>query len=143
MYPKFPKPIRKKKTKNNIVRKVKDFINYDIPEKVLQLQCEEYLDLLGIKAIRLPDALFRCLYGQGNSVKKRDAARISKYLKGQPDLTILLSNGNFICVELKRKGGQLSQGQKKWSSGYISEFYHVIDDFDDFKKLVDKYRFTE
>ena len=97
-------------------------------EATLQRQCEELLDWMKIKYIRIPDSLWR------NKAPIYTKKLMSKYLKGLPDLTILFNNGTYLCVELKTKVGTLTQGQKNFAK-YIDEL-HEIRSFDDFEKLI-------
>lgn len=85
-----------------------------IPEAVIQKQVESYLRLKRIPYLRIPDAVYRSIKTMG----KRGAIEASSSLKGLPDLMIfkVLSDGSTACLplELKAKGGRLSEAQKEW-----------------------------
>ncbi|MFH1998567.1 MAG: hypothetical protein ABIK28_02750 [Planctomycetota bacterium] len=102
----------------------------------MQVLCEEYLDVRGVKYIRVPDQVYRQAFGFGSCASMRVRGQISSYLLGLPDLTILFPSRRYWCVELKRPGGKLRQGQKIWSYGMKN--YVVIDNFNDFISLVSK-----
>lgn len=85
-----------------------------IPEAVIQKQVESYLRLKRIPYLRIPDAVYRSIKTMG----KRGAIEASSSLKGLPDLMIfkVLPDGSTACLplELKAKGGKLSEAQKEW-----------------------------
>lgn len=85
-----------------------------IPEVVIQKQVESYLRLKRIPYLRIPDAVYRSIKTMG----KRGAIEASSSLKGLPDLMIfkVLPDGSTACLplELKAKGGKLSEAQKEW-----------------------------
>ena len=95
----------------------------DIPESTLQEQCESYLDNLQIRHIHIPQAAYRNRRSNG-------------LLSGIPDLIILFKSGRFLLVELKTKTGE-RESQRKWSID-LREHYHVLNNFNDFKLIVDK-----
>lgn len=85
-----------------------------IPEAVIQKQVESYLRLKRIPYFRVPDSVYRNIKSMG----KRGAIEASSSLKGLPDLMIfkVLPDGSTACLplELKAKGGKLSEAQKEW-----------------------------
>jgi len=98
-------------------------------EAALQRQCEELLDWMKLKYIRIPDVVWR------NNAAPYVKKLMSRYLKGLPDLTILFSDNTFLCVELKTKSGVMTQGQKNFAK-YIP--VTIIRSFDDFENLIKK-----
>lgn len=106
----------------------------DAPESILQEQCEQYLELRGLTFIRLPDALYRAVFG--NSVIPPHIKRlISACIKGVPDLTILFPDGTYLAIELKSRSGKQTPGQKQFSRN-IRDHYHICRDFESFQKLI-------
>ena len=60
--------------------------------------------------------------------------------KGLPDDSFMTPDGrHIILVEFKRPdgGGRVSDAQKLWQQS--SELVHIIDNFDDFVKLLDRF----
>ncbi len=100
-------------------------------EKVLQKQCENYLKLLGIKYLHIPDSLLRWVKGYAPIWI---VTIVSRNFKGFPDLAIFQEDKSLL-VELKTAKGTLSAGQKRWAKGVN---VHVLRDFESFKALVDK-----
>lgn len=84
------------------------------PEAVIQKQVESYLRLKRIPYLRIPDAVYRSIKTMG----KRGASQTASAVSGFPDLTIfkVLADGSTACLplELKAKGGRLSEAQKEW-----------------------------
>ena len=76
-----------------------------------QRQCEQYLRVRKIDYIRIPDWIYR-LVTSNPKLRKW----ISQYFKGLPDLMIFRQWSSpynlALFVELKKKGGQLGQGQE-------------------------------
>jgi hypothetical protein len=116
---------------------VSEFKKYTESEAALQRQCEEYLDLLRVTYLRFPDWLYRL--GKNEPKYSRE---ISRRFKGWPDLILfrpaeLYPGRNVaVCVELKKKGGKLSGGQKA-----IGRRLNVIVlySFESFKQTVDAF----
>jgi hypothetical protein len=108
-----------------------------INEKELQSQCENYLQYLDITFIRIPDSVYRAIFSHQTAVKPYIRALISKAIKGVPDLT-LLHKGRFLCVELKVGKNKMTLGQKQWARNILT-WYEVVDNFEDFKKIVDDF----
>ena len=129
--PAFPKPGKRVK-KTARVKKPK------IPEKEIQAQVEAYLRTLGIKPIRMPDALYRSIYAN-RSVSMHVKSQIASHIAGLPDLIIPLitEKGTLILpLELKAVGGKLGPKQIKWQKhlGTVTaysteEAIKLIDDF--------------
>jgi len=108
-------------------------------ESDLQKACEKYLDMVGLAYIRIPDSLYRSVFGTSVMpvhIKKQ----ISGCIKGAPDLTILFKNSKYVCVELKTNIGKLSIGQKRFRNGVTVENYYVIRDVQDFVNLIKEKR---
>ena len=85
-------------------------------EKEIQAAVERYLDLRGLYFIRIPDALYRWVFGAGASIPVWVRGLISSYMKGQPDLIILKPMGNgrgcfALPLELKSESGEMSDEQ--------------------------------
>jgi len=106
----------------------------DIPESALQEQCEQYLKILRIPFIRIPDSIYRLI--NSGKIPINVKLKISQYLKGLPDLTILFKN-KYLCVELKSKKGKQTQGQKNFQKT-VGDNYYLVRSFDAFRSLVDE-----
>lgn len=119
----FPKTPRKRRPRRPKLGKS--------PESALQQLAEEYLQVKGIRYIRIPDGIYEHMTTCPR-VRMDQRGALSQYMAGQPDLIILLDDGRYICLELKRKGGRLHLSQRQWQSGYIKKFYKVIDTIEDF-----------
>jgi hypothetical protein len=104
-------PFSKAKATRRYFMEVDEFKATTDTEDALQRQCEQYLRARKIDYIRIPDWIYRLVI---NSPKLRKW--VSQYFKGLPDLMIFRlwsSPYNLaLFVELKKKGGQLSQGQE-------------------------------
>ncbi len=112
-----------------------------VKESTIQSQLEHYLELKGIEYIRFPDSLYRYIFANpATSAKTR--SQCSAYMKGVPDLIILVKHGKYnMCLlcEVKAKDGTLSQGQKNYAkrlnveTGYgFEECKAIIDNFIEF-----------
>jgi len=129
--PAFPKPGKRVK-KTARAKKPK------IPEKEIQAQVEAYLRTLGIKPIRMPDALYRSIYAN-RSVSMHVKAQIANHIAGLPDLIIPLitENGTLILpLELKAIGGKLGPKQVKWQRELNTV---VAYSFEEAKILIDNF----
>jgi hypothetical protein len=109
----FPKPDRKKTARDRATRENKTPL-----ESSLQIQTEEFLESLGVLYVRIPDSVLSCVAFSQMWTAKND---VSLYMKGQPDLLLIIpreAGFNFLlALELKREvGGNVSNGQKKWHS---------------------------
>ena len=129
---------KKKQLQNNVIDK-KEFKALTCKESDLQNLCEEYLDWMHVRYIRIPDILYNIIFNPLSDVYKLlpDWIRkiIAKYIKGLPDLTILFPDGRYWCVELKIKKGRMSQGQKTFAK-YVP--ITIKRSFEDFKKELDE-----
>ncbi|MCD6106803.1 MAG: VRR-NUC domain-containing protein, partial [Caldisericaceae bacterium] len=113
---KFPKKSYTKKRKK---------ASNKTPESALQKFCEDYLELNGIAYIRIPDHVYSFIFSSSIIpvwIKKLVAA----YLAGLPDLTILLKDGRYICVELKSQTGKLRGNQKRFRNMVGSDNFFVV-----------------
>ena len=129
--PAFPKPGKRVK-KAARVKKPK------IPEKEIQAQVESYLRVLGIKPIRMPDALYRSIYAN-RSVSMHVKSQIANHIAGLPDLIIPLvtEKGTLILpLELKAIGGKLGPKQIKWQKELNTV---VAYSFEEAKTLIDDF----
>lgn len=123
----IPKEVRKKLKKKST-----------IPEAVIQRQVDEYLALLGVRPIRIPDSLYRSIYAQ-KSVPIHVKANIAKHIAGLPDLLIprLTDKGLMILpLELKTESGKLGPKQVKWQQTLGTKVAHS---FDEAKELIDEF----
>lgn len=88
-------------------------------EASIQSKVENYCTVQGLKFIRIPDTAYSVLFGTPG-IPAHVKALLSNYLKGVPDITILKpyeSHNKALLMEIKRKGGKVSQGQKNWHKG--------------------------
>jgi len=107
-----------------------------VPESTIQRQVDAYLELLGVRAIRIPDSLYRAVYAQ-RSVPVHVKANIAKYIAGLPDLLIprLTDKGLImLALELKSEKGKLSPKQVKWQKHLGTVVAHS---FEEAKTLID------
>lgn len=109
----------------------------NMPERDLQIVCEEYLEMLNIRYIRVPDFIYKHVFGSYN-VKPYLKAMVSKYIKGQPDLTVLFRDGKYCCVELKT-GHNQTTGQKQFERSVGSGNYHICRSIEEFTVLINGY----
>lgn len=108
-------------------------------EDELQDKCESYLNLRGIRYIRIPNAVYSIIFGIGNALHIGLKRMLAQALGGIPDLVILAPLSRFnacLLVELKTKKGKVRQSQRNWAKGLNVE---VIREFEDFKKLVEEW----
>lgn len=101
----------------------------------LQAACVRYIR----NELKLPLGTFFSIPNEG----KRDPRFASRLLAqglvaGMPDL-VLLANRKAVFFELKAKGGKLSKRQEYVIENLRTAGYevHVIDEFDEFQKIVD------
>lgn len=116
-----PKKGTRQKAKEDVDRRSKG-----LKESVIQSQCENLLDSLGIVYLRIPDAIGRWVFGAGTKVPVHIRTLISSFVKGQPDLTILCKTGKYYCVELKTVTGKMSQGQKTFEKRVGIENFYLL-----------------
>ena len=120
------------KRKERVKKEFKDFKG---SERELNDMCEDYLEAWGLTYIRVPDAVYKSIFGfAGESIPVFIKKMISSFIKGIPDFTVLLSNGKYICIELKVGKNDMSQGQKKFAEKVR---VHVVRSFSEFKKIID------
>jgi hypothetical protein len=116
-------------------------------EDQLLQKCEEWLGWERIEYTRIPDSLFRFLFGDKLSyylsrntllynLLQGVRKQISKYLLGFPDIVIFSMDGRYLACELKTKTGKVRQGQKNKAKKMK---IHVIRDFQDFRVLVNNF----
>jgi len=131
--PAFPKPAKKAK-KRQAAKKV------TMKECDLQAMAEEYLDVMHVAYIRIPDSLYAAIYN--TSINARTKGFISGYLKGLPDLTIFHPTRKIgpypavLPLEIKTEAGKLSKSQVDWQDKINTivtkgwdETKQAIDDF--------------
>lgn len=88
-------------------------------EETIQKKAENYCTVKGLRFIRIPDTAYSVLFGTPG-VKPHVKALLSSYLKGIPDMTPLKPYKKYnlaLLLEIKKKGGKLSQGQKNFHKG--------------------------
>lgn len=124
--------VPKKKTENSKLAKT-------VSEKTIQKQVESFLNSLGIVFIRIPDGIYRTAKN-GSWYNKGEQMQSLKAIKGVPDITILLHDGRYICVELKKNGGKQSLGQKQFERSVGSDNYYLCYSVEDVKQLLIKYK---
>jgi len=109
-----------------------------IPEDVIQGEVDAYLKELGVKAIRMPNALFIGIYAI-DGIPQWIKTLVSNYLAGLPDLIIPLitEKGTLIlALELKAIDGVIGPKQRKWEKVLNTKYAYsteeaktLIDDF--------------
>lgn len=109
-----------------------------VPESVIEEQVEELLDNLGLKYIRIPDSVYGAIFGSPK-IPIWIKTLASSFLKGLPDITVLLKDGRYICIELKTSAGKLSQGQKTFAKAVGEKNYHVKRSADEVVELLKEY----
>jgi len=112
------------------------------PEEDIQALAEEYLDARNVSFFRIPDEAFKAIHS-GTSLRLWDKAKISKYLKGFPDLTIFHPTKVYknkypvvLPLELKTEIGTLSPSQESWK-GRIGTI--VARGWNEVKKEIDEF----
>ena len=124
----------------------KEFREWNDTEGSLQTACEEYLDFFpNIAVVRIPNQAYRAIFANAG-VSQNIKGMISKWLKGVPDLILIKPSAVIgeteymdnvcLCIELKVKGGKLTQGQKSFAKQA-----NVIEcrSFEHFKVLIDEF----
>lgn len=104
-------------------------------EENLQVQCEALLRMLNIAYIRIPNAVY-CRFFANNKKYNWTNKNVSTNISGLPDLTILLRDGNYICVELKSKTGRLRDSQKVFRDAVGIENFFVCRTFEEFQEVL-------
>ena len=133
-----PKKGLQKQTSDDLDRRGAGF-----KESEIQKQCEDYLNIEQIRFIRIPDALYKYVFSAQSRLPAYMKALISSFIKGVPDITILLKNGRFLCCELKTTTGKLSQGQKNFQRSVGESNYFIIRSVEALVELVKKTNIVE
>lgn len=110
-----------------------------LKEAQIQKQCESLLDTMRLAYIRIPDKLYSTIYSPYSKIPPQTKAFISTFIKGIPDITILLRDGRFICCELKTTTGKLSQGQKNFCKLVGEDNYHIVRSVEGLQELLKRY----
>lgn len=103
-----------------------------LPERQLQALAEALLDRLGVRYIRVPDALLSYLARAPDAWVR---VFVSSYLAGIPDLNCLrpipgTPYNLSLNVELKTERGKRRQSQTKWAEGLNVPLAVGWDDFE-------------
>jgi hypothetical protein len=110
-----------------------EFRNMKETEETLQSQCEDFLQYYpDVRSIRVPDVFWKIIYGLGNSFLQ---SITGKAFGGIPDLILIRKSGDYnscLAVELKVKGRELRQNQRKWANNLN---VYRVEHFEDFEKL--------
>lgn len=129
---------KRKQLQNNIYG-ISDFKKEYNKEIDLQRQCEQYLQLVKVPFIRIPDQVYKSIFGNTHTPPYLKRL-VSQFLKGLPDLIVMKKQDDkhclAICIELKTSKGKLSQGQKNFAKELP---LIVIRNFDDFVKLIEEF----
>ena len=103
---------------------VQEFREYIEDEASLQRQAEAYLRIKGLFFIRIPDGIYKVVFGQ-SKLSARVKEFLASFVKGIPDLTILIRDGEkhnrALCLELKTKKGKLTHHQR-----HVAERINVV-----------------
>lgn len=134
---------KKKQLKKTITKDEFKAIYHD--EASLQRQAESYLDHLYLEYYRVPDGVYKLLFGGKDGkyfieIPEHIRSLFSSFFKGVPDLTIF-KNSDFpecraLRIEFKTKTGKQTQSQKKRAA---KAHVVVVRSFDHFKQLVDDF----
>ena len=122
----------------SVKKKLKGSKKAKTPEKEIQRAVENYLTVLGITPIRIPDSLYRSIYAN-RSISLHIKADIARSISGLPDLMIpkLTDKGLMILpLELKTSVGKLGPKQIKWQRHLGTV---VARSFEDAKILIDNF----
>ena len=120
-------------------RRRKSSLRSNYPESAIQAACESYLDMLGITYIRIPDAVYKAVFGSRN-VSPQFKRLISSFLKGLPDFTILFSDGHYLCVELKTETGKQSMAQLLFERKVGRDNYVICRSIEKFISIINERR---
>ena len=120
------------------VQKEHHKLSTKVPEKAIQKAVEELLNILHLQYIRIPDGIYRTAKN-GNWYNRGEQAKALKAVKGVPDITILLTDGRYICIELKKNGGKQSLGQKQFERSIGADNYHICYSVEDVKNVLITY----
>lgn len=129
----------KSKQTGNKTMDASEYRASQIKESDLQRLCEEYLELKRIAYIRVPDAIYKAIFGT-SSIKPHVKRLISSFIKGLPDLTLLKPiDDKYVVgrhVELKTAKGKQSQGQKTFATKLPVK---IVRSFEEFQKVVKEF----
>lgn len=103
-------------------------------ERMLEHQVEKYLELKGLRYIRVPDSLWATL-NTTKTTQKLLLFTLARYLAGMPDL-VILKGERVLCLELKAKKGALSPNQKRWAEDVRVQ---IVRDFESARLLIDAF----
>jgi hypothetical protein len=129
-----PKAGLKKKHREETDRRGKG-----LKECEIQKGCEDLLNNLQLQYIRIPDSLYSYIFSPASKMPVHLKKLISSFIKGVPDLVILLRDGRYICAELKTASGKLSQGQKTFQKAVGEKNYHVVRSVEGLMELLQEY----
>lgn len=107
-------------------------------EKILQKQCEDLARYYNISFIRIPDAVYKYIFGNKN-IPVHIKVLVSNFIKSVPDMTLLFKNGKYACVELKAEKGRLTKGQKNFRKIIGDDNYYIVKDIETFLSIIKKY----
>jgi hypothetical protein len=133
-------------SKKRISRRVKKISKTaDIKESVIQRSAEDVLKKLNLRYIRIPDAVYNIIFSKNSIIPEWVKILIAASISGLPDLTVLLKDGRYICIELKTKTGKLRPKQKEFRNDVgVNNFYtcrsidEVIDVFRSYGLIIEK-----
>ena len=131
--------LSKRKQLQTNVYDVETFKKTFVKEADLQRQCEQYLEVMGIDYIRIPNAVYNMIFGPHSKLTGQQKSFCAKYLKGLKDLFVLVPDSEYvrgIVIELKSAKGKLSQGQKKKHRNLPT---HIVRDFRRFEELINEF----
>jgi len=107
------------------------------PESDLQKQVDDYLDVMQIQYIRIPDSVYRWIFANA-MVPVWIKSLIGKYLNGVPDNILLFKNGKYLCVELKTESGRLTQGQKRFRDAVGVDNFKICRSLEEVVEIVER-----
>ena len=133
---------KKKQTRSSTVT-VDEYKAIVGKESDLQSQCENYLIAQQVVFTRIPDAIYKSVFGYGGNIPPYIKKLISSMIKGVPDLALHKPlPGTPYCitlfVELKTEKGKLSQGQKHFRDK-LNGNVTICRSFEQFEDLVIKF----
>jgi hypothetical protein len=112
--------------------KAKRTIRSAKPEAILQSQCEQYLELLGLEYLHIPNSLWAIVMRSGCQGAINEC---SDYLKGFPDL-IIMAKSRYLAIELKTEIGKVSHAQEQKRKNLDGK---IARSFEEFRELVDQF----
>ena len=112
---------------------------------MIQRSAEDVLKKLNLRYIRIPDAVYNIIFSKNSLIPEWVKILIAASISGLPDLTVLLKDGRYICIELKTKTGKLRPKQKEFQNDVgVNNFYtcrsidEVIDVFRSYGLIIEK-----